>query len=157
MRRREVARRFDEIVDFAGVSRFIDTPVKRYSSGMHVRLAFAVAAHLDTDILLIDEVLAVGDLEFQRRCLGKMESLADSGRTVVFVSHSMETVARLCSTALLLIGWPGAGTGPTRQTIERYVSDPSVAGSSRSWDERLAPGDASVRLLGVRVTDDEGT
>ena len=152
----EIARRFDEIVDFAGVERFLDTPVKRYSSGMYVRLAFAVAAHLDTDILLVDEVLAVGDLEFQRRCLGKMESLADSGRTVVFVSHSMETVARLCRTALLLVNGQVQELGPTRQTIERYVSDPAVAGSSRFWDERLAPGDGSLRLLSVRVTDEEG-
>ena len=102
MRRREIAARFDEIVEFSGIERFIDTPVKRYSSGMYVRLAFAVAAHLEPEILLVDEVLAVGDAEFQRKCLGKMEEASESGRTVVFVSHNMAAVQRLCSRAYLI-------------------------------------------------------
>src|SRR5512134_820938 len=97
MRRREIRRRFDEIVDFAGVDRFLDTPVKRYSSGMYVRLAFAVAAHLDTEILIVDEVLAVGDAEFQARCLGKMREVTqERGRTVLFVSHNLQAVRALC-------------------------------------------------------------
>src|SRR5204862_4630986 len=104
MKRREIAQKFPEIVEFAGVERFIDTPVKRYSSGMSVRLAFAVAAHLEPEILLVDEVLAVGDAEFQKRCLGKMESFGQSGRTVLFVSHSMPTMARLCPRLILLDG-----------------------------------------------------
>ncbi len=102
MRRHEVARRFDEIVEFAGISRFLDTPVKRYSSGMYMRLAFAVAAHLDAEILVVDEVLAVGDQEFQRKCLGKMGEVADTGRTVLFVSHSLHAISTLTSRTLVL-------------------------------------------------------
>lgn len=156
MRRRDIARRFEEIVEFAGVARFLDTPVKRYSSGMYVRLAFSVAAHLDADILLVDEVLAVGDLEFQRKSLGKLESVAGSGRTVVFVSHSMETVSRLCNSALLLSEGAVQAIGPTRQVIERYVADPASAAASRNWAEATAPGDGAARLRSVRVTDDAG-
>ncbi|MEI7776496.1 MAG: ABC transporter ATP-binding protein, partial [Verrucomicrobiota bacterium] len=100
MRRAEIRSEFDAIVDFAGVERFLETPVKRYSSGMYVRLAFAVAAHLRSEILLIDEVLAVGDIEFQKRCLGKMRDVARSGRTVLFVSHHLQSIAALCSRAL---------------------------------------------------------
>lgn len=102
MRRAEIVRNFDNIVDFAEVARFIDTPVRHYSSGMQMRLAFAVAAHLETDILMIDEVLAVGDLAFQRRCLGKMDALVGSGRTILFVSHNLDAMQRLCSAGLLL-------------------------------------------------------
>src|SRR5207249_10461808 len=104
MRKREIDSRFDEITEFSGVENFIDTPVKRYSSGMRVRLAFAVAAHLESEILIVDEVLAVGDLEFQRKCLGKMEHVARSGRAVLFVSHNMSVVTTLCSRGLLLSG-----------------------------------------------------
>ena len=102
MSRAEIKRKFDEIVDFSGVEKFIDTPVKRYSSGMKVRLAFSVAAHLEPDILLIDEVLAVGDAAFQRKCLGKMEEVSGEGRTVLFVSHNMGSIGKLCPTAILL-------------------------------------------------------
>lgn len=102
MSRAEVRRKFDEIVDFAGVEKFLDTPVKRYSSGMYVRLAFAVAAHLEPEILIVDEVLAVGDAEFQKKCLGKMEQVGQDGRTVLFVSHNMAAVQRLCTTGMLL-------------------------------------------------------
>ena len=102
MTRAEIRRQFDEIVDFAGVERFLDTPVKRYSSGMYVRLAFAVAAHLRSEILIVDEVLAVGDAEFQKKCLGKMKGLSTDGRTVLFVSHSMHSVALLCHTTIVL-------------------------------------------------------
>ena len=104
MRKAEIERKFDEIVEFSGVGKFIDTPVKRYSSGMYVRLAFAVAAHLEPEILIVDEVLAVGDAEFQRKCLGKMGTIAQEGRTILFVSHSMSAVLRLCSHAVLLKG-----------------------------------------------------
>ena len=114
--RREIAARFDEIVDFAGVERFIDTPVKRYSSGMYVRLAFAVAAHLDPEILLVDEVLSVGDEEFQRKCIGTLRDGASGGRTVVFVSHSMEAVRSLCSHAYLI------ESGSPRRSMGRATS-----------------------------------
>ena len=102
MKKREIDSKFDEIVDFSGVEKFINTPVKRYSSGMRVRLAFSVAAHLEPEILIIDEVLAVGDAEFQKRCLGKMEDVALQGRTVLFVSHNMEAVLTLCHSAVIL-------------------------------------------------------
>ena len=102
MRRAEITRRFDEIVAFSEIEKFLDTPVKRYSSGMYMRLAFAVAAHLDTDVLIVDEVLAVGDAEFQRKCLGKMSAVASGGRTILFVSHNMAAVERLCSRVILL-------------------------------------------------------
>src|SRR5690606_4460031 len=103
MTRKEITRKFDEIVDFAGVERYIDTPVKRYSSGMYVRLAFAVAAHLESEILIVDEVLAVGDAEFQKKCLGKMGDVTKGeGRTVLFVSHNMTAIKELCSSAIML-------------------------------------------------------
>ncbi len=121
MRRHEVAARFDEIVEFSGIEQFLETPVKRYSSGMFVRLAFAVAAHLDTDILLVDEVLAVGDAEFQRKCFGKMDDVARHGRTVVFVSHQLSAVTRLCERAY----WIDAGRlqveGPTNEVVAQYL------------------------------------
>jgi lipopolysaccharide transport system ATP-binding protein len=130
MRKQEIARKFDEIVDFAGVSKFIDTPVKRYSSGMHVRLGFAVAAHLEPDVMVIDEVLAVGDAEFQKRCLGKMGEVARAGRTVLFVSHNMAAVQRLCGRAVWLRGGQVVDAGPSSEIVPRYLNDQtrSVAG-----------------------------
>ena len=122
MRRTEVARQFDEIVDFSGVERFIDTPVKRYSSGMYLRLAFAVAAHLDSDIMVVDEVLAVGDAEFQRKCLGKMAEVERSGRTVMFVSHNLDAVMRLCTRALWLDAGRLLDDGPTGEVVDRYLA-----------------------------------
>ncbi|MFN5318417.1 MAG: ABC transporter ATP-binding protein, partial [Bacteroidia bacterium] len=121
MRRAEIKAKFDEIVEFAGVQRYIDTPVKRYSSGMYVRLAFAVAAHLDPEILIIDEVLAVGDAEFQAKCLGKMKDVADKGRTVLFVSHNMGAVADLCTRAILLQNGRLTMDGITDDVIRTYV------------------------------------
>jgi len=121
MRRAEIKSKFDEIVEFAGVQRYIDTPVKRYSSGMYVRLAFAVAAHLDPEILIIDEVLAVGDAEFQAKCLGKMKDVADKGRTVLFVSHNMGAVADLCTRAILLKNGQLVLDGQTEAVIRAYV------------------------------------
>jgi lipopolysaccharide transport system ATP-binding protein len=121
MSRREIERKFDEIVDFSGVEKFLDTPVKRYSSGMHVRLAFAVAAHLEPEVLLVDEVLAVGDAEFQKRCLGKMQNIASGGRTVLFVSHSMVAVQSLCQSAVLLSSGSVESTGPAAAVIAEYI------------------------------------
>lgn len=122
MTRAEIRRKFDEIVDFAGVERYIDTPVKRYSSGMYVRLAFAVAAHLEPEILIVDEVLAVGDAEFQRKCLGKMKDVSvNDGRTVLFVSHQMGSIAQLCNTSILLSKGRLIKTGPTGELIDYYL------------------------------------
>lgn len=124
MRRKEIRRKFDEIVDFAGVERYIDTPVKRYSSGMYVRLAFAVAAHLDSEILIIDEVLAVGDVEFQKKCLGKMNEVSKrEGRTILFVSHNMTAIQHLCKTAVLLSEGVLKKIGKTQEIIIYYLKD----------------------------------
>ena len=123
MRRREIKRKFDEIVDFAGVEKFLDTPVKRYSSGMYVRLAFAVAAHLEPEILIVDEVLAVGDAQFQQKCLGKMQEVArNEGRTVLFVSHNMASIATLAQNCLFLDEGRVAMYGPTDEVIGRYMA-----------------------------------
>ncbi len=157
MKRREIDRKFSDIVEFAGVEQFIDTPVKRYSSGMSVRLAFAVAAHLEPEILLIDEVLAVGDAEFQKRCLGRMEDLSQSGRTVLFVSHQMQAVAQLCDRALQLDHGRIADEGPAGEVVARYLQTVGGSGSSRSWpDLASAPGNDLVRLRSVRVVGDAG-
>ncbi|HEV2722873.1 MAG TPA: polysaccharide ABC transporter ATP-binding protein [Thermoanaerobaculia bacterium] len=123
MSRAEIRRKFDAIVDFAEIPRFLDTPVKRYSSGMYVRLAFAVAAHLEPDILLVDEVLAVGDAQFQQKCLGKMRDIRAQGRTVVVVSHNMSTVASLCQRVIWLADGKVKATGPTHDVIGRYLSE----------------------------------
>lgn len=121
MTRAEIKRKFDEIVAFAEVEKFLDTPVKRYSSGMYVRLAFAVAAHLEPEILVVDEVLAVGDAEFQKKCLGKMQDVAGHGRTVLFVSHSMGAVTLLCHRAMMLAGGRVAMAGTTEEVVEQYI------------------------------------
>ena len=122
MSRAEIRRKFDEIVDFAGVDRFLDTPVKRYSSGMYVRLAFAVAAHLEPEILVVDEVLAVGDAEFQKKCLGKMESVARGGRTVLFVSHNMAAVQSICQSGAVLNSGAIEFVGPSSAAVEHYLA-----------------------------------
>jgi lipopolysaccharide transport system ATP-binding protein len=154
MRRSEVARRFDEIVEFAEVEKFLDTPVKRYSSGMYVRLAFSVAAHLEPEILLVDEVLAVGDAEFQRKCLGRMESLGRAGRTVIFISHNMPLVARLCSRLVLLEGGKLVADGPTEDVISQYLVSQSGSSARRAWAPEDAPGTSAVRLRCVRVINE---
>jgi homopolymeric O-antigen transport system ATP-binding protein len=156
MRRSEVTRRFDEIVEFAEVQKFLDTPVKRYSSGMYVRLAFSVAAHLEPEILLVDEVLAVGDAEFQKRCLGRMESLGQSGRTVIFISHNMALVARLCQRLILLEAGKLVADGATEDVVARYLVSESGTSAVREWPLADAPGNSSVRLRSVRVVDEEG-
>lgn len=127
MTRQEVSRKFDEIVEFAGVESFLDTPVKRYSSGMYVRLAFAVAAHLEPEILIVDEVLAVGDVEFQRKCLGKMSTVASSGRTVLFVSHNMATISSLCDRTIFLQKGRSRMVGPTKEVVGEYFRDAASA------------------------------
>lgn len=126
MSRAEIRRKFDAIVDFAEVERFLDTPVKRYSSGMYVRLAFAVAAHLEPEILIVDEVLAVGDAQFQQKCLGKMEEVGQEGRTVLFVSHNMGAVKRLCDTGIWLRDGAVAAYGPMDEVVARYVDGGST-------------------------------
>jgi homopolymeric O-antigen transport system ATP-binding protein len=151
MKRREIDRRYDAIVDFSGVEKFIDTPVKRYSSGMYVRLAFAVAAHLEPEILLIDEVLAVGDAEFQRRCLGRMEELGSSGRTVVFVSHQLPAIAQMCDRAIQINGGMVVGDGRPAEVIANYLHQTHSSGSERTWSLDSAPGNDLARILGVRL------
>lgn len=123
MSRNEIRQHFDQIVDFAEVDSFLDTPVKRYSSGMSVRLGFAVAAHVNPEVLIVDEVLAVGDLQFQRKCLGRIHEIAASGRTVLFVSHNMETISRLCSRAILLQNGRLTVDGPPAEVIEEYSAN----------------------------------
>ena len=135
MSKEEVRAKFDEIVDFSGVEQFIDTPVKRYSSGMYVRLAFAVAAHLEPEILVVDEVLAVGDVQFQKKCLGKMEDVARSGRTVLFVSHNMGAVGDLCSRAILLEEGKLVHDGPTEETVAKYLNHNLLEGAIAGKDE----------------------
>jgi lipopolysaccharide transport system ATP-binding protein len=135
MTRAEIRRKFDEIVAFAEVERFLDTPVKRYSSGMYVRLAFAVAAHLEPEILIVDEVLAVGDVEFQTKCLGRMRDVSRGGRTVVFVSHNLAAVKSLCSSALLLQGGTLTAQGTAQSMVDRYLTHTWSSGSSAARDE----------------------
>ena len=159
MSRKEIDRKFDEIVDFSGVEKYIDTPVKRYSSGMRVRLGFAVAAHLEPEILLIDEVLAVGDAEFRKKCLGKMSEVAGEGRTVVFVSHSMAAVRSLCKVAMLLRTGHLAMTGDTEAVIAEYlgVKESSAIGE-RVWrDNDDAPGDEDIRVRAIRIRNSKQT
>jgi lipopolysaccharide transport system ATP-binding protein len=152
MKKQEVARKFDEIVAFAEIDRFIDTPVKHYSSGMYLRLAFAVAAHLDTEIILIDEILAVGDFGFQKKCLGRVGDAAKQGRTVLFISHSMAAVARLCPRAILLDAGGVLCDGPSHQVVGTYLSSGLGVTAAREWSEMAtAPGDNIVRLRAVRV------
>ncbi|HZJ47157.1 MAG TPA: ABC transporter ATP-binding protein [Pyrinomonadaceae bacterium] len=140
MRKAEIAHKFDEIVAFAEVEKFVDTPVKRYSSGMYVRLAFAVAAHMETEILLVDEVLAVGDVQFQKKCLGKIGSVAREGITVLFVSHSMAAVQSLCSKGMLIDGGKLMVAGECRKVIEAYVNHVAVQEFNDTTDLRVHPG-----------------
>ena len=156
MKRREIDRRYDAIVEFSGVEKFIDTPVKRYSSGMYVRLAFAVAAHLEPEILLVDEVLTVGDAEFQRRCLGRMEELGNSGRTVIFVSHQLPAVAQMCDRAIQINGGSVVGEGRPAEVIANYLHQTHSAGSERTWTADSAPGNDLARILGVRLLPHDG-
>jgi lipopolysaccharide transport system ATP-binding protein len=157
MSRAEIESRFDEIVAFAEVERFLDTPVKRYSSGMQVRLAFAVAAHLEPEILIVDEVLAVGDVAFQRKCLGKIGNIASEGRTVLFVSHNMSVVSRLCDTGIWLEGGRVAAQGQMEDVVRQYLGS-TAAGDARFEADDLdsAPGNEFIRLRRVRVLEHQG-
>jgi lipopolysaccharide transport system ATP-binding protein len=146
MRRQEISRKFDEIVEFAGIGDFIDTPVKRYSSGMYARLGFAVAAHVDPEILLVDEVLSVGDMQFQEKCFARMRRVVKEGTTVIFVSHNLQAVEMLCSRALLLAGGRAAALGPTRSVLSRYIE--TVQGGCESSADGL--------IRNVRLEDESG-
>ena len=143
MKRREIRAKLPEIAEFSGVEKFLDTPVKRYSSGMHVRLAFSVAAHFEPEIMLVDEVLSVGDAEFQARCLGRMEDIGDTGRTVVFVSHNLQAVAQLCDRAILLEEGRIVMDGPSTEVVAQYLQTVSGTSSSRTWDGDDAPATIS--------------
>lgn len=159
MGRAEINKKFDEIVDFAEIEKFLDTPVKRFSSGMYVRLAFAVAAHLEPEILIVDEVLAVGDAQFQKKCLGKMEDVsAKEGRTVLFVSHNMAAIRQLCGLALWIndgrLAMCAAGT---TDVIRSYLlSSAAVSSGERHWELALAPGNSKIRLFGIRIINEHG-
>jgi lipopolysaccharide transport system ATP-binding protein len=157
MNRAEVRRKFDEIVDFSGVGKHIDTPVKWYSSGMYVRLAFAVAAHLEPEILIVDEVLAVGDAEFQKRCLGRMSEVAKEGRTVLFVSHNMQAIRRLCRTGILLDHGKVVAEGLAEGVIRGYLATAGRADEGhRHWDADNPLGDELCQVRGLYLADGEG-
>ena len=157
MRKREIEARFDEIVAFSEVEKFIDMPVKRYSTGMALRLAFSVAAHLEAEILLVDEVLAVGDVKFQEKCVGKMQDVTTLGRTVLFVSHNMGSVQRLCDRGILLHDGELLMNGPTREVVSGYLGLGAERLGERVWKEASsAPGDDTARVHAVRVVDDRG-
>ena len=156
MRKKEVDQRFDRIVDFSGIEKFIDTPVKRYSSGMRVRLAFSVAAHLEPDILIVDEVLAVGDMDFQKKCINKMDDASKQGRTVVFVSHNMPAITRLCERAVLIKQGRLISDGPATKVVGEYLRSGSGNTALRKWEDlKDAPGGKIARLRQVRVATKE--
>ena len=158
MKKAEIGRKFDEIVAFAETEKFLDTPVKHYSSGMYVRLAFAVAAHLEPDILIVDEVLAVGDAQFQKKCLGKMQDVSKrQGRTVLFVSHNMPAITRLCGRAILLDGGAVLQDGPASQVVSTYLNSGLGTMAARVWpDMPKAPGSEIARLRAVSVRSEDG-
>jgi lipopolysaccharide transport system ATP-binding protein len=157
MGKSEITRKFDEIVAFAELEKFIDTPVKHYSSGMYVRLAFAVAAHLEPEILFVDEVLAVGDAAFQKKCLGKMDNVSRQGRTIVFVSHNMTALQKLCTRVVWLSGGQVIDTGDPRKVIDHYLQTNALANLESVWEDNLtAPGNERVRLQSVRVIPQTG-
>ncbi|HYP52755.1 MAG TPA: ABC transporter ATP-binding protein [Pyrinomonadaceae bacterium] len=155
MRRFEIERKFDEIVAFSEIEKFIDTPVKWYSSGMYVRLAFSVAAHLEPEILMMDEVLAVGDAAFQQKCLDKMHDIRGQGRTIFFVSHNMPAVTRLCKRVVWLDAGRVVGDGPAQQVVNDYLSASWNVGAERAWADD-APGNEVVRLRSARVVGEDG-
>jgi lipopolysaccharide transport system ATP-binding protein len=156
MTRKEIIRKFEEIVDFSGVERYIDTPVKRYSSGMYVRLAFAVAAYLESEILIVDEVLAVGDAEFQKKCLGKMGDVTKKeGRTVLFVSHNMGAIRNLCPEAILMKNGTLQNIGDTPSIIDEYLSEGSDADRFIEWTTEERPDTKELEVLSIKVLDDK--
>lgn len=156
MTRAETEKKFDEIVAFSEVGKFIDTPVKHYSSGMYLRLAFAVAAHLEPEILLVDEVLAVGDARFQKKCLSKMQDVGEQGRTVLFVSHNMPAITRLCERTILLDEGKVIADGPSYQVVSTYLNSGLSSTAAREWpDPDKAPGDDVISLRAVRVRTED--
>jgi lipopolysaccharide transport system ATP-binding protein len=157
MKRAEIERKFDEIVAFSEVEQFVDTPVKRYSSGMYLRLAFAVAAHLEPDILVVDEVLAVGDAEFQKKCLGKMGAVAQQGRTVLFVSHNMSAILRLTQEAIVLKKGRLIKRAPTQEAVDFYLASGQAETGERIWEnEEIPTSSAPFRPLSLRLKDQRG-
>jgi lipopolysaccharide transport system ATP-binding protein len=157
MSKREITRKFDEIVAFAELEKFIDTPVKHYSSGMYVRLAFAVAAHLEPEILLVDEVLAVGDASFQKKCLGKMGQVSREGRTILFVSHNMAAVKALCSKAVLMRDGSVTVSGTVADVVDDYFLGAAPGARAKEWrDPATSPGNENVRISYVRIIPPEG-
>jgi lipopolysaccharide transport system ATP-binding protein len=156
MRKAEIDRKFEEIVAFAEVDRFIDTPVKHYSSGMYMRLAFAVAAHLETEILVVDEVLAVGDAQFQKKCIGKMDTIARHGRTVLFISHNMEAVQRLCTRGMMLDQGRLVASGPIAEVVHRYRASERDAIDAGRFNARARTGTGWARITDMALLDDSG-
>jgi len=157
MDKHEIDRKLDEIIAFSGNEKFIDTPVKRYSSGMYVRLGFAVAAHVDPEILLVDEILAVGDTQFQKKCLSKMQDVGKEGRTVIFVSHNMSAITRLCSRAVMLDHGSIVADGPSEHVVNTYLTHCGNGAAIREWsDPDTAPSGEAARLLAVRVRAQDG-
>ncbi len=155
MTKKEIKNKFDEIVDFSGVERFVDTPVKRYSSGMYVRLAFAVAAHLDPDILIVDEVLAVGDADFQKKCLGRMKDVAGQGRTVLFVSHNAIAVKNLCTKAIFLENGKMSFEGDVDKSIILYFGEKVYDIYEKHWQNGERCGNKNVKVNFIKLTDPE--
>jgi lipopolysaccharide transport system ATP-binding protein len=157
MHRAEIKKKFDEIVNFSGVEKFLDTPVKRYSSGMYVRLAFAVAAHLEPEILVVDEVLAVGDAEFQKKCIGKMQNVSQvEGRTVLFVSHNMAAIESLCQEVILLEGGKQIFKGATKEGISKYLDQAFLASSTVSLSDRTDRiGNGKIKFVDFKISDNE--
>ena len=157
IRRAEIARRFDEIVAFSEIEKFIDTPVKWYSSGMYLRLAFSVAVHLDAEVLVMDEVLSVGDVGFQQKCLDKMHDIRNQGRTILFVSHSMSAVTRLCQRVILLDKGQMIADGPSNQVVNAYLGENWNVTAEKQWSEsHEQPGNSIVKLLKVRACTKAG-
>ena len=157
MKRAEIARKFDEIVAFSEIERFIDTPVKWYSSGMYLRLAFSVSAHLEPEILILDEVLSVGDADFQYKCFKKMQEIRNAGCTILFVSHSMDAMTRLCKRAILFSDGVIAKAGPAEEVAKTYLGAALKLSAERRWNVlEQAPGNDIARLLAVRVSDEDG-
>ncbi len=154
LKRHEIIRKFDEIVAFSGIEKFIDTPVKYYSSGMYVRLAFAVAAHLEPEILVIDEVLAVGDAEFQKKCLGKMQDVTNSGRTIIFVSHNLPAIETLCKKCIYLVKGELSGFGDTKEILAKYLAISSENNGQLIWDPLSRPGDEYTKFISIRILDE---
>jgi lipopolysaccharide transport system ATP-binding protein len=156
MRRHEIKRKFDEIVAFSGVEGFLDTPVKRYSSGMYMRLAFSVAAHLDPEILLVDEVLAVGDVAFQKKCLGKMGDVAHEGRTILFVSHNMAAIQALCEKTLWLDAGGVVACGPTSHVVQKFLGSTVENQKVLLADRKDRSGDGSARICSLSIAAEDG-